>query len=79
MDDAIASFVGEGCCSTQYALLREPQALGDAATACVVDGGLQADTFQAELPERVVEHGRDSPGDQSSPHEGSVEPIAHLG
>jgi hypothetical protein len=31
------------------------------------------------ISRRVIEHGRDSPGDQSTPHEVGVEPIADLG
>ena len=79
MDHDIASFAGEGCCFTQYALLHEPQPLGNALAACVVRGGLQLDTMQAERPERVIEDGRDSPGDQSAALAADVEPVAHLG
>ena len=78
VDHDVTSFAGEGRCLTQYALLREPQALGNAPTACVVRGGLQLDTMQAERPERVIEDGRDSPGDQPPALEAGVEPVAHL-
>ena len=79
VDHVITSFVGEGRCFTQYALLREPQALGHTPTAFVVRGGLQLDTMKAEWPERVIEHGCDSPGDQSTSLEAGVKPVAHLG
>jgi hypothetical protein len=74
VDRDIASFAGKGRCFTQYALLREPQALGNAPAACVVRGGLKLDTMQAERTERVVEDGRDGPGDQSAALEPDVGP-----
>ena len=79
VDHDIASFAGKGRCFTQYAFLREPEALGNALTACVVRGGLKLDTMEAERTERVVEDGRDGPGDQSAALESGVEPVAHLG